>query len=85
MQSAYSKQPYTNIELTNIWKNLLKSTTTQVQEQASESLFEYLQKHPEQTDDIFREFHSQLLSPRKEEKFGLFLALNKILDISHET
>lgn len=48
MQTYQASKPgYTNIELTNIWKNLLKSPTLQVQEQASEQLFEYLQKHPE--------------------------------------
>jgi len=75
---------YTNIELTNIWKNL-KSKNAQVQEEASHKLFEYLQKHQEETDDIFKEFHLQLQNPRKEDKLGIFLALNKILDISHET
>ena len=50
---------YTNMELTNIWKNL-KSKNTQVQDEASHKLFEYLQKHPEETDEIFKEFHTQL-------------------------
>ena len=48
-------------------------------------MFEYLQKHSEETDDIFEEFRLQLESPRKDEKFGIFIALNKILHISRET
>ena len=75
---------YSNIELTNIWKTL-KSKNTQVQEEASHKLFEYLQKHPEETDEIFKEFHTGLQSPNKQDKLGIFLALNKILEISHET
>lgn len=75
---------YTNIELTNIWKNL-KSKNTQLQEEASHKLFEYLQKNPQETDEIFKEFQSQLQNPRKEDKLGIFLALNKILDMPQET
>ena len=70
--------------MTNIWLNL-KSKNVQVQEEASIKLFEYLQKHSEETDDIFEEFRLQLESPRKDEKFGIFIALNKILHISRET
>lgn len=56
-----------------------------MQEEASHKLFEYLQKHPEETDEIFKEFHTQLQNPRKEDKLGIFLALNKILDMPQET
>ena len=73
-----------NVELTNIWLNL-KSKNVQVQEEASIKLLEYTQKHSEETDDIFEEFRLQLESPRKDEKFGIFIALNKILHISRET
>jgi len=81
---AGGSSKYTNIELTNIWKTL-KSKIGRVQEEASHKLFEYLQKHPEETDEIFKEFHTGLQSPNKQDKLGIFLALNKILDISHET
>jgi len=56
-----------------------------VQEEASHKLFEYLQKHSEQTDEIFKDFHRELQGQRKEEKYGIFSALNEILKISHET
>lgn len=56
-----------------------------MQEEASHKLFEYLQKHSEQTDEIFKDFHRQLINLRKEEKYGIFSALNEILKISHET
>jgi hypothetical protein len=75
-----SASKYTNIELTNIWKDL-KAKNTQVQDEASHKLFEYLQKHPEETDEIFKEFQTQLQIPRKEDKLGIFVALNKILDM----
>lgn len=75
---------YTNIELTNIWKNL-KSKNSQVQEEAAHKLFEYLQKHPEEMDEIFKEFHTILQTNRKEDKLGIYLALNKILDMPQET
>lgn len=75
---------YSNIELTNIWKTL-KSKNVQVQEEASHKLSEYLQKHPEETGEIFKEFHTGLQSPNKQDKLGIFLALNKILEIAPET
>ena len=56
-----------------------------MQEEASHKLFEYLQKHSEQTDEIFKDFHRELQGQRKEEKYGIFSALNEILKISHET
>ena len=43
-----------NHELTQIWVSL-KSKMHQVQEEASVKLFEYLQKHSEETDGIFQE------------------------------
>ena len=48
-------------------------------------LFEYLQKHQEETDGIFEEFRQQMEMSKNEQKFGIFLALNKILLISRET
>ena len=44
-----------NHELTHIWVSL-KSKMLQVQEEASVKLYEYLQKHSEETDGIFEEF-----------------------------
>ena len=66
-----------NHELTQIWISL-KSKMIQVQEEASMKLFEYLQKHSEETDGIFQEFLQQLETSKNEQKFGIFLALNKI-------
>lgn len=57
----------------------------QVQEEAAIKLYEYLQKNSEDKDDVFEHFRIQLESSKKEEKFGIFLALNKILGISRET
>lgn len=61
------------------------SRSFQVQEEASEKLLEYVQKHPDETDDIFEEFRLQLETSGKEQKFGIFIALNRILHISRET
>ena len=69
-----------NHELTQIWVSL-KSKMLQVQEEAAIKLYEYLQKHSEETDGVFSEFLSQLNSSKDEQKFGIFLALNKILHI----
>jgi hypothetical protein len=41
-----------NVEVSAIWKSL-KMKNSQVQEEAAVKLYEYLQKHPEDTDDIF--------------------------------
>ena len=73
-----------NHELTQIWVSL-KSKMLQVQEEAAIKLYEYLQKHSEETDGIFKEFLDQLDASKNEQKFGIFLALNKILHISRET
>ena len=73
-----------NHELTQIWVSL-KSKMLQVQEEAALKLYEYLQKHSEETDGIFVEFLQQLETSKNESKFGIFLALNKILHISRET
>ena len=43
-----------NPELQQIWLDL-KGKMLQVQEKASVKLFEYLQKHSEETDGIFEE------------------------------
>lgn len=79
-----SASKYTNIELINIKKDL-KAKNFQVQEEASHKLFEYLQKHPDETDEIFKDLQNQLQNPRKEDKLGIFVALNKILDLPPET
>lgn len=73
-----------NHELTQIWVSL-KSKMHQVQEEASIKLYEYLQKHQEETDGIFEEILQQLEQSKNEQKFGIFLALNQILHISRET
>ena len=73
-----------NVEQSQIWINLM-SRSFQVQEEASEKLLEYVQKHPDETDDIFEEFRLQLETSGKEQKFGIFIALNRILHISRET
>lgn len=63
----------------------MKSKNAQVQEESSVKLYEYLQKHSEETDDIFDELRMKLESQKKEEKFGILVALNRILNISRET
>ena len=73
-----------NAELSSIF-NSLKSRNVQVQEEASNKLFQYLQKHGEETDNIFEMFAKQLQSQKKEDKLGCFTALNKILKLSRET
>jgi hypothetical protein len=57
----------------------------QVQEEAAIKLYEYLQKHSEDTDSIFDKFKNSLEQKKGEEKHGILLALNKILGISRET
>ena len=54
-----------NIELNQIWLNL-RSRNVQVQEEASVKLFEYMQKHAEETDDIFERI-KELLEINKTE------------------
>jgi len=73
-----------NAELSSIF-NSLKSRNVQVQEEASNKLFQYLQKHGEETDNIFEMFAKQLQSQKKEDKLGCFTAMNKILKLSRET
>jgi hypothetical protein len=73
-----------NVEIARIWKDL-KMKNPQVQEEAAIKLYEYLQKNSEDKDEVFDHFRLQLESSKAEEKFGIFLALNRILGISRET
>ena len=70
--------------MNQIW-HALRSRNIQLQEDAAVKLFEYMLKHADETDDIFENIKIHLETNRTEQKFGILIALNKILHISRET